>query len=656
MSKEITLSVNSKIVNSKDEAKKLLNFVTMTFDLDKDDDKTKLIQVLQFNNHSVNSWNGSRNSRNNNGVYGIALDFDKGNLTFKNAIKRFQDYFNIIYTTTSHTPDEPRLRVILPFGTILYTNGTKEFYANCKAIFQDADSSCFEPGRILFPCCPPGREIFQCNINIDGEWYRLPSVQPLKSNSGKSITKMELPADIIVSFPNGESIKFEDITEKKPCHCPAPDNHKDGKDEHASAFCAVKSENNQPYIYCSACSMTFFCKGNYGSGFQTKIKTGISPEDFKFAFSHFDYEFRLNELTDGVDVKAEKLTGVSDFVPLRDNVELAIIANMCGAGFRKNLVIPNFTTQALANKHDPVRDYFRNSVSFYDGKNHIDELAKYFTDKDSNFPMLLKRYLIGVVARIFQPTQNFMLTLEGSQGIGKSEFASWLGSPFSSYCRSGTIDPDSKDHRLARSDNIIWEVSELGGSYRKADRERLKSFISDKVVKDRRPYGKRDVTHPAIVSFLGTYNDEGGFLNDPTGNRRFCPVTLTKIDWDYKKKIDINQLWAEVYHLYINGEPWKLLPQEEQIMVGIRESYEVENPLIDLIYDFYEFDPKDNTSFVLSRDLLKTIADSEYKHNSPEALSRKIAQACKKIGAENVRRSDSYKRKVSAYLGLTLRT
>lgn len=48
-------------------------------------------------------------------VHALTLDFDQGDTTIENAERLFPKTKSVIYTTFSHTPEHPKLRVILPF-------------------------------------------------------------------------------------------------------------------------------------------------------------------------------------------------------------------------------------------------------------------------------------------------------------------------------------------------------------------------------------------------------------------------------------------------------------------------------------------------------------------------------------------------------------
>jgi predicted P-loop ATPase len=228
------------------------------------------------------------------------------------------------------------------------------------------------------------------------------------------------------------------------------------------------------------------------------------------------------------------------------------------------------------------------------GDDYIKALSDHFADKDDIFPILIRKWLLGAVGRILGPRpgqQHPMLVLDGPQGIGKSRFVWWLGTPLPAFYTQSAINTDDKDFQIRLCSTFVWEVEELGATFRKSDLESLKSFLSREIVKVRVPYGKRDIVKPATASFIGTLNNSGGFLNDPTGNRRFRTCTITYIDWDYDKLIDINQVWAQAVALFQAGETYELDVDTQRRIVEISERYEVDDPIAFDVLDSFNVDP-----------------------------------------------------------------
>ncbi|RMD58011.1 hypothetical protein D6833_13335, partial [Candidatus Parcubacteria bacterium] len=282
-----------------------------------------------------------------------------------------------------------------------------------------------------------------------------------------------------------------------------------------------------------------------------------------------------------------------------------------------------------------------------DGEPHIARLCRHFDDRQGVFDVWLRKWLIGAVARVFVRAQNYMLVLDGPQGLGKSHFVAWLGSAQPRYFIEGPIQPDNKDFVLRLANRWIWEVSELGAVIRRADREALKAFITQREIVVRRAYGRYDLQKPAICSFIGTINDEAGFLNDPTGNRRFLVCSLTKIDWNYTK-IDIHQVWAEAYHAFKCGETWKLTPDEQAVQTEINREYEQEDPVETLILSRFQVVPPEPHTWIATSSILEAIGlDTK---NAGHA--RRVGAILRKLGCKRERGRLPNGQRVNGYWGL----
>jgi putative DNA primase/helicase len=165
-------------------------------------------------------------------------------------------------------------------------------------------------------------------------------------------------------------------------------------------------------------------------------------------------------------------------------------------------------------------------------------------------------WLVGAVARVFNPGVQVdnVLTLIGRQGDGKSETARILALD-PEFFLGDLPDLRNKDSQLVLRGRWIIELAELA-AIRRADIESVKSFITQRIDVVRPPYGRRTVTIPRQCVFLATSNTEF-FLRDRTGNRRWWPVSVGKIDLPLLRK-DVEQLWGEAILFYQSGHPWHL--------------------------------------------------------------------------------------------------
>jgi predicted P-loop ATPase len=209
---------------------------------------------------------------------------------------------------------------------------------------------------------------------------------------------------------------------------------------------------------------------------------------------------------------------------------------------------------AQHHKFHPVRDYL--TERDWDGKPRVDRwLSVYLGVLDTEYARLVgKTWLISAVARILDPgcKVDNVLILEGEQGLYKSTALRLLCQD-DAWFNDTPFDLGSKDAFLTISGKWIIELAELD-SFNKADSARAKAFFSSPVDTYREPYGRHTVSVPRQCVFAGSVNKES-YLKDETGNRRYLPVECTTIDLAGIKAAR-DQLWAEAYQMYMNGEQW----------------------------------------------------------------------------------------------------
>ena len=211
----------------------------------------------------------------------------------------------------------------------------------------------------------------------------------------------------------------------------------------------------------------------------------------------------------------------------------------------------------------PVREYL--SALWWDGVQRLRTLPRTYLQARGNEAYLSaigERFFISAVARIFKPgcQADHVLVIDGAQGIGKTSAVRILGGKWIADGLPNLHDKDSALHLLG-----VWlvELAELAAIRRTADLESTKAFLSRTVDRYRPPYGRRTVEVPRQCVFIATTN-EAQYLRDPTGNRRFWPVSCGAIDLAALTR-DRDQIWAEAVVLYKRGDAWHLSPDESAL-------------------------------------------------------------------------------------------
>lgn len=212
------------------------------------------------------------------------------------------------------------------------------------------------------------------------------------------------------------------------------------------------------------------------------------------------------------------------------------------------------TARMVARRHsfDPLADWL-NGLE-WDGSPRLEGwLTCYLGAEPTKLNRAIARaFLISAVARGLRPgcQADHVLCLESGQGLGKTETVRTLGGQ---WTQENLPDMHSKDGMAALSGAWFVELSELAAMGR-SEVEAVKSFISRRVDRYRPAYGRHVIEQPRRCVFIATTN-EGQYLRDRTGNRRFWPVRCTDARLDELRQ-DREQLFAEAVSAFKAGEAW----------------------------------------------------------------------------------------------------
>ena len=206
--------------------------------------------------------------------------------------------------------------------------------------------------------------------------------------------------------------------------------------------------------------------------------------------------------------------------------------------------------------YHPVREYLQSLT--WDGTERIETLfIDYLGAEDTEYVRTgTRKMMVAGVARIMKPgcKWDYMITLTGKQGIGKSTLFSRLSK---GWYDDSLTNVSTKDACEQVQGVWIVEMAELTAT-RKADVEGVKQFISRQVDSYRKAYGEYKNDYPRQCIFVGTTNDDA-FLRDRTGNRRFWIVEVGRQAaphdiWDELTPDVVDQMWAEALFYYKKGE------------------------------------------------------------------------------------------------------
>lgn len=260
---------------------------------------------------------------------------------------------------------------------------------------------------------------------------------------------------------------------------------------------------------------------------------------------------RFNEMTQEIEWRGKPIEDP-------DVVDIRLLLERENYQPQDRDVRPAIDRVCRESAYNPVVDYL--TPLKWDGTKRLHRwMQTLLGAPDTPFVQLVgPKVLISAVARAMEPgcKVDTIVVLEGDQGLKKSSAIATL---FGEEYTAESVSLFDQHSKMVMQMMGAWcvELAEFVAVIRK-DMNAVKGLISmrsDRVVL---PYAKSASTHPRRCIFFGTINpDDMGYLTDGTGNRRYWPVSVTKIDIaGIIQKRD--HLWAEAYHLYREGERWWL--------------------------------------------------------------------------------------------------
>lgn len=213
--------------------------------------------------------------------------------------------------------------------------------------------------------------------------------------------------------------------------------------------------------------------------------------------------------------------------------------------------------EAVARQHsfNPIQDMLHGLQ--WDGTPRLDRvLPSYFKTPDGPYERAIgPMWFISLIARAMTPgcQSDCTLVLEGKQGRGKtSAFRALMRDP--SWYAESACGVDSKDFLENLRGVWLMGFDELD-SLTRASLTKVKTTLTRTTDKYRKSYGKRSTNFPRVCGFCGSTNG-AQYLNDPTGARRFWPVKILREIDVQRLETDRDQIWAEAFARWRNGEPW----------------------------------------------------------------------------------------------------
>ncbi|UPS45542.1 virulence-associated E family protein [Prevotella sp. E15-22] len=241
---------------------------------------------------------------------------------------------------------------------------------------------------------------------------------------------------------------------------------------------------------------------------------------------------------------------------------------------------------------NPICDYLESLRGKYKGPSQIDLLCTSLRlvqdDKENKdrANQILRKWLVATAACALGIHQNDVaLGLVGEKaGIGKTTFFELLVPP----CLKEYYQVAQKDERLfsmpiSFTQRFLLNFDEFA-AISKRNEEDFKLYMSASVIEIKRPGSRYAEKVPRVASCCFTSNKNqrmGGFISKPDNGlmRRLAVIEVDAID-DYRKRLDVDQLWAEAIMLIDGGfDPVWSQKEYQEFVVENRQYVEESNAL-----------------------------------------------------------------------------
>ncbi|MBL7973744.1 MAG: hypothetical protein JNJ85_02455 [Candidatus Kapabacteria bacterium] len=256
------------------------------------------------------------------------------------------------------------------------------------------------------------------------------------------------------------------------------------------------------------------------------------------------------------------------------------------------LLHSDFTTE-----YHPFSEYFKNlpKPTTSGAVTKVFDLLKMPDTDRAYLEPFFRKWLLNIIGCSFGKSVNDVcLILCGPQGCGKTTFLrNLVPKKLMPYYVESLFSPDSKDAEVAICQNFLINLDELEAFDRKSIKS-LKSIISRTHVKLRRAYGVNDSRMNRVASFCGSSNDQS-ILVDDTGERRYLCIEVDDIEHSPNIKKLVEDMWAELYQVYLSGEQYRFQKQELLELSQRNEQFKFNSLEYELLNQYFIPGNQDNS-------------------------------------------------------------
>lgn len=264
-----------------------------------------------------------------------------------------------------------------------------------------------------------------------------------------------------------------------------------------------------------------------------------------------NYDLRFNTIKCEIECSPKQ---ANEFVSVNENslyVELRKLNVKISKDDLKSILKSDFT-----ERYNPIKSYFDSLLSYNPEKepDYINQFSSYVKAEDQDeFNKHHKKWLVRTVRCALDDTyynkQAFVL-VHDKQDSGKSTYCRFHCPESLNDYQAEEISTD-KDGLILLAKNLLINMDELS-TLNKSEINSLKSYFSKDKINVRLPYDSKNSNITRKCSFLGSTN-KGEFLQDETGSVRWLCFEITAIDWNYREKVIIDNVWRQSLYLLNSG-------------------------------------------------------------------------------------------------------
>ena len=272
--------------------------------------------------------------------------------------------------------------------------------------------------------------------------------------------------------------------------------------------------------------------------------------------------------------------------------------------------------------YNPIFDFVTGLEGQWKGESHIDKFCSYIQVREfpgydegyfaNRFRKYLRKWGAAAIAQVLGEHTNdvVLFFVNAQEGIGKSSMAKFLVPPvLESYYEKSDKDPRYFDFVKALTRNLVVNFDDNVWLTRN-NAETFKAGMSEMRFKSSRFFEEFLLR---MASCLGTSNkspEMGGFLMPELGTRRFAIVETEAIDFEYTKKVDPYQMWAEFFVLYKTANFNYKWDEEFTHFEDFNQRYMCETNARKLVREYYRVpEPSDTPDKILFKQSLEIMQD-----------------------------------------------